>query len=294
VKDLRDKTAFITGGSSGIGLGIAKVLAEEGMKVVITYRGQPHLDEAMSYFQSRPTLQIHPIRLDVTDRSAFAAAADEAEARFGKVQVLVNNAGIAVGGLLENATYRDWDEVLGTNLGGVINGLVTFLPRIVESGLEGHIVNVSSVGGLVALGPTGIYTTSKFAVTGLTEALCADMAGRNIGISVFCPGSVRSNIGARRREQAEHATAPVGKAAEQAKAMAAFVAHGMDPVTAGRHVLRGIRANRLFILSHPEFRDNIRARGDALERAMLGVPADEARAATIGWLQEGNPYQPEP
>jgi hypothetical protein len=105
---------------------------------------------------------------------------------------------------------------------------------------------------------------------------------------------VRSNIGARRREQAEHATVPVGKAAEQAKAMAAFVAHGMDPITAGRHVLRGIRANRLFILSHPEFRDCIRARADAIERAMIGVPADEARAATIGWLQEGNPYPPEP
>jgi NAD(P)-dependent dehydrogenase (short-subunit alcohol dehydrogenase family) len=210
------------------------------------------------------------------------------------VQVLVNNAGIAVGGLLENATYRDWDEVLGTNLGGVINGLVTFLPRMVESGLEAHIVNVSSVGGLVALGPTGIYSTSKFAVTGLTEALRADMTGRNIGVSVFCPGSVRSNIGERRRERAEHAPAPVGKAAEQAKSMAAFVAHGMDPITAGRHVLRGIRTNRLFILSHPEFRHFIRARADALERAMIGVPDDEARAATIGWLQEGNPYRPEP
>src|SRR5260370_20542983 len=200
MKDLRDKTAFITGGSSGIGLGIAKVLAEEGMKVAITYRGQAHLDEAMGYFQSRPRLEIHPIRLDVTDRAAVAAAADQAEARLGKVQVLVNNAGIAVGGLLENATYRDWDEVLGTNLGGVINGLVTFLPRMVESGLEAHIVNVSSVGGLVALGPTGIYSTSKFAVTGLTEALRADMAGRNIGVAVCCPGRVRANIGERRGE----------------------------------------------------------------------------------------------
>jgi NAD(P)-dependent dehydrogenase (short-subunit alcohol dehydrogenase family) len=291
VKYLRDKTAFITGGSSGIGLGIAKVLAEEGMRVVITYRGRPHLEEALSYFQSRPSLHIHAIQLDVTDRSAFARAADEAEGRFGKVQVLVNNAGIAAGGLLENATYREWDEVLGTNLGGVVNGIVTFLPRMVASGLDGHIVNVSSVGGLVALGPTGIYTTSKFAVTGLTEALRADMTGRNIGVSVFCPGSVRSNIGAPRREQSPDAPPLVGKAAEHAKSMAAFVEHGMDPITAGRHVLRGILANQLFVLSHPEFRDSITARADAIDRALSGLPKDEARAATIGWLEEGNPYR---
>ena len=194
MQDLRGKTAFITGGSSGIGLGIAKVLAAEGMKVAFTYRSQKHLDEAMRHFSAHPEQQVLPIKLDVTDRAGFTAAADAAEAALGPVQLLVNNAGVGVLGLIEQATYADWDWVLGVNIGGVVNGIHTFLPRMLASGREGHIVNVSSVGGLAALGAAGLYATSKYAVVGLSESLRADLAGRPIGVSVYCPGPVKSNI----------------------------------------------------------------------------------------------------
>src|SRR5471030_1172481 len=154
MQDLKDKVAFVTGGSSGIGLGIVQVLADEGMKVAFTWRRQDHLDHAMSLLEGR---RVHPVELDVTDREGFVRAADEVEQALGPVQVLVNNAGVGVGGLIENATYDDWDWEMGVNVGGVINGLVTFLPRMIASGLEGHIVNVSSMGGVAALGSVGVY-----------------------------------------------------------------------------------------------------------------------------------------
>jgi NADP-dependent 3-hydroxy acid dehydrogenase YdfG len=123
MKDLKGKVAFITGGSSGIGLGIAKVLADEGMKVVVTYRRQDHLEETLAYFRARPGQQVHAIKLDVTDRKGFIAAADEAERVFGPVQVLVNNAGIGILGLVEHATFDDWDWIMGVNIGGVVNAM---------------------------------------------------------------------------------------------------------------------------------------------------------------------------
>ena len=190
MQDLKGKLAFVTGGSSGIGLGIAEALAEEGMKVAFTWRRQDHLDQAMAVL-AKPGRVIHPVKLDVTDREGFARAADAVEQALGPVQVLVNNAGVGVGGLIEDATYDDWDWVMGVNVGGVINGIVTFLPRMVASGLEGHIVNVSSMGGVAALGSVGVYATSKFAVVGLSEALRTDMIGRNIGVSVYSPGPVK-------------------------------------------------------------------------------------------------------
>ncbi|HEY4341077.1 MAG TPA: SDR family NAD(P)-dependent oxidoreductase, partial [Steroidobacteraceae bacterium] len=196
MKDLGGKIAFVTGGSSGIGLGLVRVLAAAGMKVAFTYRQARHRDEALEYFRLHPGQHVHPIRLDVTDRAAFKVAADEAERVLGgPVQLLINNAGVGVHGLMEHATYADWDWVMGVNVGGVINGLTTFLPRMLASGLPGHIVNVSSIGGIAALGSVGLYATSKFAVVGLSEALRTDMIGRPIGVSVYCPGPVKSNIG---------------------------------------------------------------------------------------------------
>jgi NADP-dependent 3-hydroxy acid dehydrogenase YdfG len=151
MKDLKNKVAFVTGGSSGIGQGIVKVLAEEGMKVAFSYRRQDHLEQTMAYFRDRPQQRVHPIKLDVTDRAAFGAAKLEIERVFGPVQVLVNNAGIGILGLMEQATYSDWDWIMSVNVGGVINALVTFLPGMLASGAEAHIVNVASMGGIAAL-----------------------------------------------------------------------------------------------------------------------------------------------
>jgi NAD(P)-dependent dehydrogenase (short-subunit alcohol dehydrogenase family) len=294
MQDLGGKIAFVTGGSSGIGLGVVKVLAAAGMKVAFTYRQTQHRDEALAHFAAHPAQRVHAIRLDVTDRAGFAAAADEVERVLGApVQVLINNAGVGVHGLMEHATYADWDWVMGVNVGGVINGVMTFLPRMLASGLPGHIVNVSSIGGIAALGSVGLYATSKFAVVGLTEALRTDLVGRPIGVSVYCPGPVKSNIAdsarSRPAELAESGYAAPDR--EQGAPPPEFMLHAMDAVTAGNYVLEGIRHNRLFIISHPEFREVLTARSNLLLGSIPDEPINQARADSARWLLSSPVYQ---
>jgi NAD(P)-dependent dehydrogenase (short-subunit alcohol dehydrogenase family) len=294
MQDLGGKIAFVSGGSSGIGLGVVKVLAAAGMKVAFTYRQAAHRDEALDYFRRHSGQRVHAIPLDVTDRPGFAAAADEAEQVLGgPVQVLINNAGVGVHGLMELATYADWDWVMGVNVGGVINGVKTFLPRMLVSGLPGHIVNVSSIGGIAALGSVGLYATSKFAVVGLTEALRTDMVGRPIGVSVYCPGPVKSNIAdsARSRPAALAESGYAAPGAQQGAPPPEFMLHAMDAVTAAGYVLDGIRHNRLFILSHPEFRAVLTARSELLLGALPDEPVDQARADSARWLLSNPVYE---
>ena len=262
------------------------------MKVAFTYRRKDHLDEAMAWFRTRPGQTVHPIKLDVTDRSGFANAADEIERKLGPVQVLVNNAGVGILGLMEDATYSDWDWIIGVNLGGVVNGIVTFLPRMIASRLECHIVNVSSMGGVAALGSAGLYATTKFALLGLSESLRTDMIGRNIGVSVYCPGPVKSNIGEASKGRPEEFAATgyrMPPMPEDAPPHAMLL-HGMEAVEAGRYVLKGIGENKLFIFSHPEFRDVITARCEALMAAIPDEPIDEARAESVRWLLSNKIY----
>ena len=139
MQNLSGKTAFVTGGASGIGLGIAKALSKAGMNVAIADIRQDHLDQAVAELDRGE--RALALKLDVTDRDAYAAAADQVEARFGKIHLLVNNAGIGVVGPVELASYGDWDWSLSVNLGGVVNGIVTILPRILAHGEGGHIVS---------------------------------------------------------------------------------------------------------------------------------------------------------
>jgi NAD(P)-dependent dehydrogenase (short-subunit alcohol dehydrogenase family) len=294
MQELGGKIAFVTGGSSGIGLGLVKVLAAAGMKVAFTYRQASHRDEALEHFRRHSGQRVHAIALDVTDRPGFTAAADEAEQVLGgPVQVLINNAGVGVHGLMEHATYADWDWVMAVNVGGVINGLKTFLPRMLSAGLPGHIVNVASIGGIAALGSVGLYATSKFAVVGLTEALRTDMIGRPIGVSVYCPGPVKSNIGdsarSRPAQLAESGYAAPGK--EQGAPTPQFMLHAMDAVTAAGYVLDGIRHNRLFILSHPEFREVLTARSELLLGSIPDEPINQARADSARWILSNPVYE---
>ena len=285
MKNLQGKVAFVTGGSSGIGQGIVRVLAEEGMKVAFSYRRQEHLDQAMEYFHGKPQLSVHPIKVDVTDREGLRAAKREIEDVYGKVQLLINNAGIGIHGPMELATFSDWDWIMSVNLGGVINTLVIFLPNMIAGGQEGHIVNVASMGGIAALGAVGLYSTTKFAVVGLSESLRTDMIGRNIGVSVYCPGTVKSNIGAgggprhERFKDTGYAPPPPAKPGE-----ASFMDVAMDAVEAGRHVMRGIKNNELFIISHPEFRDVLRARHAKIEASIAKEPVDEVRAESVRFI----------
>jgi len=288
MKDVEGKVAFITGGDSGIGLGIARACADAGMKVVITYRTQSHLDEAMKTLQSAGN-RVHAISLDVTDRAAMEKAADETLRVFEKVHVVVNNAGVAIIGGLSTATYDDWDWGMSVNVNGVFNGVRTFLPRIRAHGEGGQVVATSSLAGLLAHGPAGVYTASKFAVVGMMEALRNELADTNIGVSVFCPGLVNTNIGTSNRNRpttlADSGFKPDPKMmARMPKAMREMRGPppGMDPFEAGKRVLQGVRNNDLYILTTPEYEDEFRARGEAIVASLpTDVKAPEMRV-TLG------------
>ena len=283
MRDVEGKVAFITGGDSGIGLGIARAFADAGMKIVITYRTRSHLDEAMKLLAGAGE-RVHAISLDVTDRAAMEKAAAETIQVFGKVHVLVNNAGVAVIGGLSRASYEDWDWAMGVNAGGVFNGVRAFLPRIQAQGEGGQVVSVSSLAGLLGHAPAGVYTASKFAVVGMMEALRAELTGTNIGVTVFCPGIVNTNIGssARNRPAADAAAAPKvdpgfkmdpAMMAQMQKAMSQShgVPPGMDPLDAGQRVLRAVRHNDLYVLTTPEFESEFAARGEAI---LASLPTD--------------------
>src|SRR4030042_5435835 len=193
MENLEGKVAFITGGASGIGLGIAKACARHGMKVVIADSRQDALDEAMKYFNEKK-LPVHPTKLDVTDRAAYAMAADEAEKVFGKIQVLVNNAGVASGGPAQNMTFKDWDFSVGVNITGVANGLVIILPRILKHGEGGHVVSTSSTAGFCAVNGNIIYNSTKYAIAGMMETLAGELMGTNVGASVLIPGPTTNTL----------------------------------------------------------------------------------------------------
>src|SRR3954469_6274125 len=169
------KVAFITGGASGIGLGAAKAFVDAGMKVVMADVRQDHIEEALEFFQSRQQgRQVHALKLDVTDREAYAEAARETEATFDKVHVLFSNAGMGVGGPIKNATFNDWDWGVGVMINGVINGFVTLLPYLLKHGEGGHVLSTSSMSAVIPIPNATIYTTCKAAMMGMAESMRAE------------------------------------------------------------------------------------------------------------------------
>jgi len=285
--DVAGRTAFITGGANGIGLGIARALVNAGANVVIADIREDALAEAKASLGADD--RVETVQLDVTDRAAFARAADQAEARFGKVHILIGNAGIGVMGPILDAKYDDWDWGMGVNLGGVINGLVTFLPRIKAHGEGGQIVTTSSQSALIPISNSAIYTAAKAAVLGISEAIRGELAAEKIGVSAFLPGPVQSNIamsGELRPDQYKADSGYRAREEQLEKRPNSPVWMAADEV--GERVLAGIRANDLYILTHPEFAPGMRTRFDAILASFPDEPVNEARAGQIGFLL-GNP-----
>jgi NAD(P)-dependent dehydrogenase (short-subunit alcohol dehydrogenase family) len=257
MRDVQNRVAFITGGASGIGFGMAQVFARAGMKVVIADIRADALERARQTLAAE-SLPAHAIRLDVTDRAAMARAADEAEGVFGHVHVVCNNAGVNFFAPIDECTYQDWDWLLGVNLGGVVNGVQTFVPRLKAHGEGGHIVNTGSMAAFIASPNAGIYTASKFAVRGITESLRWSLAPLGIGVSLLCPGLVNTEIHHSGALRPATLSQDPGR---QDPAMLARVAElqrfGMAPLEVAEKVLRGIRSNDLFIFPHAEFREEL-------------------------------------
>jgi len=279
MQQVEGKVAFITGGASGIGLGMAKVFTAAGMKVVIADIRQDHLDQAMGHF-SNTNFQVHAVRLDVSDRKAMADAADEAERVFGPVDLVCNNAGINMFAPMDECTYDDWDWIMGVNLGGVINGVQTFVPRLKARGQGGHIINTASMASFITGPGAGIYTTSKFAVRGLTESLRWSLAPHNIGVSVLCPGLVNSAIYESDKVRPKGLSRAVGPVDQEFMSRLAEVHKvGMDPVEVGEKVLAGVKRNDLYIFPHPEFKEELREIFDDVLAAIPEGTVDPGRLA---------------
>lgn len=286
MQDLSGKTAFVTGGASGIGLGIAKALLGAGMNVVIADIRDDHLSEAQAELGSAE--RVLAVKLDVTNRDDFTSAADAAEARFGKIHVLCNNAGVAVVGPTALATYADWDWVMGVNLGGTINGIVTILPRIQQHGEGGHIVNTASMSGLVPVGGTTIYSTGKAAVISMMECMRPELEPQGIICSAFCPGAVQSNIAeAGKTRPAELAESGYAEADKRRQDGGNLFHLYQTKEQVGERVLQGILNDELYILTHSEFLEGVRKRGEATTAAVPAhLPENEEYKKTFAMLFE--------
>jgi len=286
MEQLEDKVAFVTGGASGIGLGIAKAMVAEGMKVVIADVRDDHLKDAKAWFISQKlSRRVRTIKLDVTNRKAYARAADKAEKAFGKIHVLVNNAGLGLLGTIDKTRFDDWDWGLDVMIGGVVNGILTILPRIRAHGEGGHIVNTSSMAAIVPIPNCSIYITAKSAMVGLSECLAGELAPANIGVSAFCPGPVQSNIRELGKLRPEKYKKDTGlEEFEKTLAQRPTSELWMDPVECGRRVVRGIRRNDLYIFTHPEFKAGARERCEKILASFPDEPINETRAEAIKFL----------
>jgi NAD(P)-dependent dehydrogenase (short-subunit alcohol dehydrogenase family) len=276
MRDVEGKVAFITGGGSGVGLGMAKAFVAAGMKVAIADIRADHLEAATAELGDGA----HAIELDVTDREAFGRAADETERLLGNVHVLCLNAGVNLFNDIADATYQDWDWVLGVNLGGVVNGVVTFVPRIKAHGKGGHVVTTASMAAFVAGPGAGIYTTAKFAVHGLSDALRWSLRPHGIGVSMVCPGLVKSKIyESDRTRPAELSTDTAPADEDFMRILPGLHEAGMDPDEIGERVVRAIRENEFYVFTHPDHRDELRGIFEEILTAFPDEPVPLDRLA---------------
>jgi NAD(P)-dependent dehydrogenase (short-subunit alcohol dehydrogenase family) len=275
--DFTGRTAFITGGAQGIGLAIARRLAREGVKIALADLDREALAQAEK--ELSPTASVATVALDVRDREAFARAAAEVESRLGPVSILVNNAGIAGGAPVAEMTHEVSDWVLGINLHGVLNGIQTFVPGMIGSGQGGYVLNTASGAGLANMSAGYLYTTSKFAVVGLSEALHQELGAYGIGVSVLCPGMVATRIAGNtgRLRPADSAETSEVLAQALAEADRHLMAEGVPTEQVGEMVFDAMRAGRLFIHTDDIAAEPVRLRTEAILAALPSALAAASR-----------------
>ena len=288
MKDFNGKIAFITGGASGAGFGQAQVFSEAGCKVVIADVRQDHLDEAMAYFKEKGA-PVHAIKLDVTDRAAYAAAADEVEKVFGATpDLLVLTAGVNVFGPAEASTYDDFDWVMGVCLGGVVNGLVTFVPRMIKAGNGGHIASTVSWGAFGAGPMTAPYSAAKAAVLNLLESYFVALKPYGIGVSAICPANIRSRIyeAAIQGRPEQYKNTGYNVTEDTQKFLASIHANGMDPRVLAEWLKKGIENEQFIVVPYPSgprmvevavsrFADYASPEGMKRQEALMKQPPNE-------------------
>jgi NAD(P)-dependent dehydrogenase (short-subunit alcohol dehydrogenase family) len=262
MREFVGKAAFVTGGASGIGLALGRALAEAGCKVMLADIEKTALDASVTSL-SGSGREIQGIVCDVADPTSVDAAAQATFSAFGKVHILCNNAGVGARGI----SLDDWRWVIDVNLMGVVNGVRAFLPHIRAHGEGGHIVNTASMAGMVnsrqGFAP---YPGTKHAVVGMSEGLAMEVKPLGIGVSILCPGIVRTNIleSARNRPQRYGPATPADMTNPRYARFAERVRTGMDPAEVARRVLAAVRDDELYIFTHPEMRSAVEERFQAI------------------------------
>jgi len=269
MEDLNGKVAFITGGASGIGFGMARAFLAEGMKVAIADWSDDHLAKAKA--QLAGNNGVHFVKCNVASRDNLQAAVDEVLAAFGKIHVLCNNAGVNGGGTAASPDFDDWDKAIAVNLGGVINGTKIIAPIIRAQGEGGHIVNTSSMAGVVPLPGLAAYSTAKYAVRGFSESLRMQLAEKGIGVSCLFPGATRTALVPLPEDDPENIKED--GAPQFLKDLWDAMRGAIDPLDTGRAVVAAIKENRFYIFTNREFLDEVKQRHREIEDAF---PLDEA------------------
>jgi NAD(P)-dependent dehydrogenase (short-subunit alcohol dehydrogenase family) len=315
ITDVKDKVAYITGGSSGIGLGIAQALHEAGAKVILGNYNDSQWVEALPKFPANDP-RVKTIVHDVMVREDWEKKADEIEKFFGPVDILVNNAGVGLNQGIVNGSYNDWDWGMGVNFWGPVYGIKTFVPRMRARNTPAHIVTTTSTSGVLVGLDVGIYAVSKIAATGLMEQLRQDLRNTSIGTSILVPGRTETNIGRSEQARPEDlrnagpaptARGPVPSAGgpprgggggpggaapggaprgAQAQASAAPLNRLWErpqaPLMVGRMVIDGVSNNDLFIFPAPEYRQGVEARASAMLDSMVDFyPMPESIKARV-------------
>jgi NAD(P)-dependent dehydrogenase (short-subunit alcohol dehydrogenase family) len=262
MQELNAKVAVVTGAGSGIGEGIARAAADAGMKVVVADIDADKAETVAASLRAAGSEAI-ACQTDVSDLVSVTALKDRALAEFGAVHLLCNNAGVWIGALMADADIKDWQYLINVNLYGVIHGVNVFLPLLKAQG-EGHIVNTASMGGLISGPPEGLYTTTKFAVVGLSEALLLEVAEHGVGVSVLCPGLVDTNL----ISQSVAVRPDSVQSGIEHDQPAPDVASGISPRVVGDQVMDAVKEGGFYVITHDEYRDLIKMRQDAIVDAI--------------------------
>jgi NAD(P)-dependent dehydrogenase (short-subunit alcohol dehydrogenase family) len=273
--ELAGKTAFVTGGASGIGLALGEVLAQAGMNVMLADIEGDALGAAVKRLSDLGLKNVTSVVCDVADLSSMEEAAEAAYRVFGAVHVVCNNAGVAAGSGIDDISVETWRWVLDVNLMGVLHGISTFLPHIRAHGEGGHIVNTASMAGLNSGLGFSPYSAAKFAVVNMSEGLAMQLKPFGIGVTVLCPGFVQTRIwDARRNRQERYGAAPAlspgGPAARLADILFDLNKAGIDPLDVAKQTVAAIRQNELYVFTHagPQWRAELEQRFNAILLAM--------------------------
>ena len=282
MRDIAGKTAFVTGAASGIGLGIATALSQAGVKVMLCDIEDAALIKAVADLKLT-NADVDSVRADVSLKAELQVAADATIARYGKVHVLVNNAGVGGGGSYGRWTDASWNWTLGVNLMSVVWGIEIFGPLIEAHGEGGQIVSTASIAGLISRGAGPAYNVTKYGVVALSEGLRVTLAPRGIGVSVLCPGFIRTKITNARRNVPQWLAGAIeelpteGPHVEIVKMFEERVSAGIDPLYVGELVREGIEQDWPYIFTDNEFEPLIDERFAAIKQGFDRIRAREPR-----------------